>query len=83
MGFESEKLRFAIVMTDNFSIDSILSSKNEIDTGTFTVNLTDADITVSAHRDFLAQSSLQELEMILDFKNLAQMRPHQYFLTRS
>ena len=70
-------------MTDNFSIDSILSSKNEIDTGTFTVNLTDADITVSAHRDFLAQSSLQELEMILDFKNLAHMRPHQHFLTRS
>ena len=48
-------------MTDNFSIDSILSSKNDIETGTFTLNLTDADITVSAHRNFLAQSSLQEV----------------------
>ena len=47
MGFKSEKLRFAIIMTDNFSIDSILSSKNGIETGTFTVNLIDADITAS------------------------------------
>ena len=32
-------------MTDNFSIDSILSSKNEIETGTFTNILLDTDIT--------------------------------------
>ena len=42
LNFKSQKLKFAIVMTDNFSIDSILSSKNEIETGTFTDNLIDA-----------------------------------------
>ena len=35
LGIQFKKLRFWVIMTDNFSIDSILSSKNEIETGQF------------------------------------------------